>query len=69
MNINSLWEYCADAQIHGTSAEWRTIMPKDGQPDNKKARMDKANGQTPLTKENQNKNKNAKRQSIKHNDV
>ena len=44
-------------------------MSKDGQPDNKRARIEKANGQTPLTKENQNKNKNAKRQSIKHNDV
>lgn len=44
-------------------------MPKDSQPDNKRARIVKANGQSPLTKENQNKNKNAKRQSIKHNDV
>lgn len=44
-------------------------MPKDSQPDNKRARIVKVNGQTPLTKENQNKNKNAKRQSIKHNDV
>jgi hypothetical protein len=44
-------------------------MPKDSQPDNKRARMDKANGQTPLTRENQNKNRNAKRKSIKQNDV
>ncbi|MDF2544106.1 MAG: hypothetical protein K0S47_3824 [Herbinix sp.] len=44
-------------------------MPKDSQPDNKRARMEKANGQTPITKENQNKNKNAKRKSIEHNDV
>ncbi len=44
-------------------------MPKDSQPDNKKARMEKANGQTPLTRENQNKNKNAKRKSIINNDV
>ncbi len=44
-------------------------MPKDSQPDNKKARMEKANNQTPLTKENQNKNRNSKRQSVKHNDV
>jgi hypothetical protein len=49
--------------------EWRVIMPKDSQPDNKKARVEKANGQTPLTRENQNKNKNAKRKSIEHNDV
>ncbi len=45
------------------------IMPKDSQPDNKIARMEKCNGQTPITKENQNKNPNAKRKSIKHNDV
>ncbi|MDF2941657.1 MAG: hypothetical protein K0S01_515 [Herbinix sp.] len=44
-------------------------MPKDSQPDNKQARMEKADGQTPITKENQNKNKNAKRKSIKQNDV
>jgi hypothetical protein len=44
-------------------------MPKDSQPDNKRARKDKANGQTPITRENQNKNKNEKRQSIKHDDV
>lgn len=44
-------------------------MPKDSQPDNKYARMQKANGQTPITKENQNQNKNAKRQSIPNNDV
>ncbi|HEX3078021.1 MAG TPA: hypothetical protein VHQ24_14265 [Lachnospiraceae bacterium] len=44
-------------------------MPKDSQPDNKHARMEKCNVQTPITKENQNKNKNAKRQSIKNNDV
>ena len=37
-------------------------MPKDSQPDNKQARMEKCNGQTPITKENQNKNPNAKRQ-------
>lgn len=44
-------------------------MPKDSQPDNKRARTRKANDQTPITKENQNKNKNAKRQSIRHDDV
>ena len=44
-------------------------MPKDSQPDNKKARMEKANGQTPITRENQNKNRNSKKQSIKNNDV
>lgn len=44
-------------------------MPKDSQPDNKRARVMKANEQTPLTKESQDKNKNAKKQSIKHNDV
>jgi len=44
-------------------------MSKDSQPDNKRARDEKANGQTPITRENQNNNKNAKKQSIKHNDV
>ncbi|MDF2485269.1 MAG: hypothetical protein K0R46_1437 [Herbinix sp.] len=44
-------------------------MPKDSQPDNKKARVEKANYQTPITKENQNQNKNAKKQSVKQNDV
>ena len=32
-------------------------MPKDSQPDPKKVREEKANGQTPLTRENQNQNK------------
>lgn len=44
-------------------------MPKDSQPDNKRTRKEKSNGQTPITEENNNKNKNAKRKSIKHNDV
>ena len=44
-------------------------MPKDSQPDNKKVRMEKCNGQTPITAENQNQNKNAKKKSIKNNDV
>lgn len=49
--------------------ERRTFMPKDSQPDNKEARMEKCNGQIPITRENMNKNKNAKRKSIEHNDV
>ena len=44
-------------------------MPKDSQPDPKGVREKKANGQTPLTRENQNHNKIAKKKSIKHNDV
>lgn len=44
-------------------------MTKDSQPDNKKARKEKANGQTPITRENQNHNKNSKKQSIRNNDV
>ncbi len=44
-------------------------MPKDSQPDNKKARIIKSNGQTPITRENQNQNRNAKKQSIPNNDV
>ena len=44
-------------------------MPKDSQPDNKWARWKKAKGQTPITRENQNGNRNAKKQSIPGNDV
>jgi hypothetical protein len=44
-------------------------MPKDSQPDNKKARKEKSKGQTPLTRENQNQSRNAKKQSIENNDV
>lgn len=44
-------------------------MPKDSQPDNKEARKIKAKSHTPITAENQNQNRNAKKQSIEHNDV
>lgn len=44
-------------------------MAKDSQPDNKKARMKKRDGQTPITRENQNQNANPKKHSIKNNDV
>lgn len=44
-------------------------MPKDSQPDNKKARREKSKGQTPITAEAQNHNPNAKKQSIRNNDV
>lgn len=44
-------------------------MPKDSQPDHKKARMVKCKGQTPVTAENQNQNRNAKKKSIKNDDV
>lgn len=44
-------------------------MPKDSQPDPKGVREEKANGQTPITRENQHQNKNAKKKSIQHNDV
>lgn len=37
------------------------LMPKDSQPDQKEARVKKANYQTPLTKENQNQNRNNKK--------
>ncbi|MHC1693871.1 MAG: hypothetical protein AB9835_01050 [Eubacteriales bacterium] len=38
-------------------------MPKDSQPDNKQARTRKANGQIPLTRENQNRSRTTKKQS------
>ncbi len=44
-------------------------MSKDSQIDNKKARKKKSNGQTPMTRENQNQNRNAKKQSIPNDDV
>ncbi len=44
-------------------------MPKDSQPDNKKVRVKKAKGQTPITRENQNQHNNAKKQSVPNNDV
>jgi hypothetical protein len=45
-------------------------MPKDSQIDNKRTRMKKADGKTPITDEEvKNKNKTAKKQSVKHNDV
>lgn len=44
-------------------------MTKDSQPDNKKAREAKSNGQTPVTRENQNQNRNAKKKSNQKNDV
>lgn len=40
-------------------------MPKDSQPDNKQARMEKCNYQTPITEENHNHNRNRKRLSVK----
>jgi len=44
-------------------------MPKDSQPDNRKARIKKSQGQIPLTAENQNHNPNSKKQSVENNDV
>lgn len=44
-------------------------MPKDSQIDPKGVREKKANGQIPLTRENQNQNKNARKKSVKNNDV
>lgn len=44
-------------------------MTKDSQPDNKKARAEKSKGQIPITAEGQNHNPNAKKHSVKNNDV
>ena len=44
-------------------------MPKDSQPDNKKARKEKSRGQIPLTQENTNQNRNTKKQSAERGDV
>lgn len=40
-------------------------MPKDSQPDNKKARLEKANYQTPITRESaKNSNRTTDRKSV-----
>jgi len=44
-------------------------MPKDSQPDNKRARKEKSKAQTPITAEAQNHNPNTKKQSVKRDDV
>jgi hypothetical protein len=44
-------------------------MPKDSQPDNKKARKEKSKGQTPITEEGQNHTRNTKKQSADPDDV
>lgn len=45
-------------------------MPKDSQPDNKKARMEKCNWDTPITRESaKNSNSTTKKQSAKRGDV
>jgi len=44
-------------------------MPKDSQPDPKTVRTEKCSGQTPITRENQNQSRNAKKKSIKKSDV
>lgn len=44
-------------------------MTKDSQPDNKRARKLKSNGQIPITRENMNQNRNNKKQSSERGDV
>ena len=44
-------------------------MPKDSQVDNKISRKRKSRGQTPLTEENQNQNRTAKKQSAHRSNV
>ncbi|OPJ63088.1 hypothetical protein [Clostridium oryzae] len=44
-------------------------MAKDSQIDKKEVRKAKSKGQTTIATEGQNHNRNAKRQSIEHNDV
>lgn len=45
------------------------IMPKDSQPDKKKVKLKKTNGQAPSTKGHKTQSNNTKRQSTKPNDV
>ena len=44
-------------------------MAKDSQMDNKLARKRKANGQTPPTRENRNRNPSRKKRYVKNNDA
>ena len=44
-------------------------MPKDSQPDSKKARVEKCNGQTPITRENQTQNRSAKKKYSPNHDA
>lgn len=44
-------------------------MPKDSQPDNKRAAKEKANGQTPITRENQNQNQKGGKKAHKPNEA
>lgn len=44
-------------------------MPKDSQPDNKKARYEKSRGQTPVTADAQNNSRTTKKQSAERGDV
>lgn len=45
------------------------MLPKDSQPDDKRNRVKKAKGQIPIMRENQDQNRNAKKQSVKNDDV
>jgi len=44
-------------------------MPKDSQLDKKSVRKEKSNGTTTIAEENHQNNKNAKKQSVRKNDV
>lgn len=44
-------------------------MPKDSQPDNKKARKEKSRGQTPITADGQNNSRTTKKQSAHRGNV
>ncbi len=44
-------------------------MPKDSQPDNKKARYEKSSGQTPVTADAQNNSRTRKKRSAKRGNV
>lgn len=44
-------------------------MPKDSQPDNKKARREKCKGKTPITADAQNNSRTTKKQSAKRGGV
>jgi len=61
--------FCRGSRINTVTLTGEKNLPKDSQPDNKKARLEKCGGKTPITRENQNHTRNTKKQSAKRDDV
>jgi len=61
--------FCDAVRKNRQKRKENDTMAKDSQPDNKEARERKCHGQTPLTRENQNRSRTAKKQSARRGDV